>query len=304
MLRTVTLAVLACSCSAAAQGLLGLPLGIGELLSSLGPAAANDPRFKNWQPAGAGDVRSPCPGLNSLANHNFIHHDGRNMTIPHLIQGLAAGLNMGADFTTVIGGAGLLASSNPLGGSFDLSDLSKHNFPIEHDASLSRVDAALGNHIPFDSATWQQTLSFFDGKATTDIPTASRAKYARFQDSLARNPQFVYGPREAVLSYGENALYLSTLADPVSGMAKIEYVRSMFEKERLPVDLGWTPSRTPITLVSLGAMVVQLNLNSPDASAETMKITADSYKDVLIAAAGGTKILSDLTQGISSALGL
>lgn len=37
-------------------------------------------------------VRSPCPGLNTLANHGFIHHDGRNMTIPHLLTGLAQGM--------------------------------------------------------------------------------------------------------------------------------------------------------------------------------------------------------------------
>lgn len=53
------------------------------------------------------------------------------MTIPHLLQGLSAGLNMGPDFTVAVGGAGLLASPDPLAGSFDLNQLDKHNFPIE-----------------------------------------------------------------------------------------------------------------------------------------------------------------------------
>ena len=35
---------------------------------------------------------------------------------------------MGADFTIAVGGAGLLSSPNPLGGSFDLNDLDMHNF--------------------------------------------------------------------------------------------------------------------------------------------------------------------------------
>jgi hypothetical protein len=196
------------------------------------------------------------------------------MTIPHLIKGLAEGLNMGADFTVAIGGAGLLASPNPLGGSFDLDDLSMHNFPIEHDASMSRQDAALGNPQPFYDPNWQQYISYFAGKETTDIPTASKAKFARYQDSLKRDPQFTYGLREAVFSYGENAIYLSTMGDPVSGVAKVEYVKSLFEQEKLPFELGWRPSAAPVTLVSLGLMVAELFGESPEPVPEGLKIVA------------------------------
>lgn len=55
------------------------------------------------------------------------------MTLDVLIPGLLAGMNVGADFTTAIGAAGILSSPNPLGGSFDLNNLDEHNFPIEHD---------------------------------------------------------------------------------------------------------------------------------------------------------------------------
>jgi hypothetical protein len=196
------------------------------------------------------------------------------MTIPHLIKGLAEGLNMGPDFTVAIGGAGLLSSPNPLAGSFDLDDLNQHNFPIEHDASMSRQDAALGNNQPFYAPNWNQYISFFDGKSTTDIPTASKAKFARYQDSLARNPDFTYGLREAVLSYGENALYLQAMADPVSGQAPISYVRILFEQEKLPYELGWRPSTVPVTLASLGAMVVRLYGESPEPLGEGVRIVA------------------------------
>jgi hypothetical protein len=209
------------------------------------------------------------------------------MTIPHLISGLAAGLNIGADFTTAISGAGLLSS------------------PIEHDASMSRQDAALGNPQPFYNPNWQQYISFFAGKDQTDLPTAAKAKYTRTQDSQKRNPEFVYGLREAVFSYGENALYLQTMgSDPLSGKAKVEYVRSLFEKEKLPFELGWRPSVLPITLPSLGAMIVELQASSPEPLPEGVKIVADSYKDVFIAVAGGSNILGNLTAGISEALGL
>lgn len=52
------------------------------------------------------------------------------MTIPMLIQGLKKGLNVGADFSTVIGSAGILSvPGNLLATSFTLEDLRKHNFP-------------------------------------------------------------------------------------------------------------------------------------------------------------------------------
>jgi hypothetical protein len=194
------------------------------------------------------------------------------MTIPHLIKGLAEGLNMGADFTAAIGGAGLLSSPNPLGGSFDLDDLNQHNFPIEHDASISRQDAALGNDQVFYNPNWQQYIGFFKGKTMTDTPTASKAKFARYNDSLTKNPDFTYGPREAVLSYGENALYLQTMSDPISGKAKISYVRSLFEQEKLPYSLGWRPSQAPITLVSLGVMITELIAASPEPIPEGLRI--------------------------------
>jgi hypothetical protein len=77
-----------------------------------------------------------------------------------------------------------------------------------------------------------------------------------------------------VLSYGENALYLSTLSDPVSGKAKIEYVKSMFEEEKLPYDLGWRPSTAPTTLTSLGLMIVELQGSSPEPVPEGLRIVA------------------------------
>lgn len=104
-------------------------------------AVTSAQNFSTWSPPGPGDVRSPCPGLNSFANHGFLPHDGKGLTIPLLISALQDGMNVGADFATVIGGAGLLSVSNDLlATSFDLNDLDELNFPIEHDASLSRAD--------------------------------------------------------------------------------------------------------------------------------------------------------------------
>lgn len=225
-------------------------------------------------------VRSPCPGLNSAANHGFINHNGKNLTIPALITGLKAALGIGADFTTAIGAAGLLSSPNPLLGSFNLDDLDKHNFPIEHDASLSRADAFFGNDHSFNSTYFDMFLSNFGNAATTNITSASKAKYSRVLNSRAVDPTFTYGPREYLLSYGESALYLQTMASsPTSANAPLAYVEDFFENERLPYALGWRPSTTPITLLSLANMISQLiEANGADALPEGLSVAANTYK--------------------------
>lgn len=88
------------------------------------------------------------------------------------------------------------------------------------------------------------------------------------------NPDFTYSLREFVLSYGETALYLQSMSDPTSGVANVDYVRSLFEQEKLPYELGWRPSTEPITLVSLGQMIVELYTDNPEAVPEGATVTA------------------------------
>lgn len=190
--------------------------------------------FTNWFPPGPHDVRSPCPGLNSLANHGILPHSGRGLTIPILIQGLKAGLNVGIDFSTAIGSAGLLSVPNsPLAISFDLNNLDEHNFPIEHDASLSRSDYYLdnGNNYSFNDTIFNEVLAFYNGMSKTSIPVAAKAKYARVKEEAGRDPKFTYTAQQFVLSYGETALYLSTMGDPITGVAPLEYVKIFFGKQ-------------------------------------------------------------------------
>lgn len=147
-----------------------------SLLLSLS-AAQN---FTTWSLPGPGDVRSPCPGLNSLANHGFLPHNGRGITIPMLITALNDGMNVGADFATVIGGAGLLSvPGNLLATSFGLDNLDEHNFPIEHDASLSRADyyEDNGDNYSFNQSIFDTVLVYYEGMNDTSIPIAAKAKW-------------------------------------------------------------------------------------------------------------------------------
>ncbi|KAA8626385.1 Peroxidase-2 domain containing protein [Pyrenophora tritici-repentis] len=301
---TVTVSIV----SFAAVQALSLPLlealDVTDILASLSPINENDPRFRNHVPPGYGDVRSPCPGLNTLANHNFIHHSGKGMTIPHLIKGLAQGMNMGADFATLIGATGLLASADPLSLSFNLDDLNQHNFPTEHDVSISRPDAYFGDATAFNASVWNDYISFFSGKMSTDLDTTAIARFSRFENSKRYNPELVFGLKEEILSLAENSLLLQTMGGAGSDKADLRFVRTFIQEQKLPFELGWRPSKAPITLLTLGAMSVEILKKSPDTGNELGTVTKDSYKDILILGAGGLEILGNLTQGISETLGL
>ncbi|TVY75661.1 putative sterigmatocystin biosynthesis peroxidase [Lachnellula suecica] len=247
---------------------------------------------------GADDVRCPCPALNTLANHGFIPHDGKNMTLPILIAGLKNGMNVGADFATVIGSLGLMSvPDNLLATSFDLNQLDEHNFPIEHDASLSRADYYLnnGDNYSFNQTNFDQVLAFYEGMNETSIPVAAKAKYARVQTELARDPKITYGALQFVLSYGETALYLSVFGNPTTGVGPVEYVKTFFEEERLPYDevsaimiygmvqylrllQGWTPPTEETNLTTLLLMILQLVPDSGEPIPEGLTITEQTLK--------------------------
>lgn len=229
-------------------------------------------------------VRSPCPGLNTLANHDICPRSGKGYTIPILIDCLKRGLNVGADFSLLIGTAGIGSNPDPLtsGLYFDLDMLDRHDFFIEHDASLSRADASTGNNYSFNQTIWDTVLAYYNGMANATIPVASKARYNRVTTEASRDPDFSYSPVQFILSYGETALYLSTMGDPITGVAPLEYVRSLFEEERLPYELGWQPPKTTTTLASLGAMGLELNAASGEQVPEGIILGENSLRAVLI----------------------
>jgi hypothetical protein len=135
--------------------------------------------YSQWAPPGPNDVRSPCPALNALANHGILPHSGKGLTIPILIKALKESINVGADFAVAIGAAGIFSvSSSPLAKSFSLEDIRRHNFPIEHDASLSRADFGLngGDNWRFNQSVWDTVLAYYDVMESTSIDVAAKAK--------------------------------------------------------------------------------------------------------------------------------
>lgn len=203
-----------------------------------------------------------------------------------------------------------MSAPDPEATSFDLNNLDEHNFPIEHDGSLSREDYYFGNDHSFNQTIWNQVLYYYENMTTATIPVASLARINRINNARAVNPTFIYGPRQLVLSYGETALYLSTMGNPITGDAPLAYVQSLFgtsipnsrylrsqadvltprkEKEQLPYALGWKKPAVTTTLATLGAMAAQLQLANPDAVPEGTELSLQTilchWSNLLTAAA-------------------
>lgn len=87
---------------------------------------------------GPKDSRAPCPGLNAMANHGILPHDGKNITMAELEKALQTTFNFSPSLTKAT--AGSIAKTFGRN-AIDLGDLSYHNI-IEHDASFLRWDAA------------------------------------------------------------------------------------------------------------------------------------------------------------------
>ncbi|KAJ6620976.1 Chloroperoxidase [Mycena sp. CBHHK59/15] len=170
---------------------------------------------------GPGDERGPCPGLNSLANHNFIPHNGivsflgaidASVTVYGLaVEGstFAAALALfGADLISPdlqfsIGGPSpsFLGFGGILGSPTGLSYT--HN-QFESDSSATR-----GDFYQFNNNGHDLQVNYF--QELYDLQPASPAanynksvifkhRVRRFNQSIFENPYFFYGPVEMLVS--------------------------------------------------------------------------------------------------------
>ncbi|EED13090.1 conserved hypothetical protein [Talaromyces stipitatus ATCC 10500] len=220
-----------------------------------------------WHPPVPGDSRSPCPGLNVMANHGFLPRSGKNIDLAAVRSGVSQAYNYApTSFDTAFEQAvafNLTTTGNI--STFNLEDLKKHD-DVEFDGSLSRNDAFFGDDNTFNHAIWWTTahrLGLYDyGISEKDkyvtVETAARARAARVRDAMRINPVFNASANEMTGSPGTTALYLTTLWDDEAGGAPKEWVRAFFENERIPYLEGYQPPIVPKTSDDINAMFARV----------------------------------------------
>ncbi|KAJ7620482.1 Cloroperoxidase [Mycena polygramma] len=231
-------------------------LVVASILCVATAAAWSDPHAHAFLPAKATDARSPCPGLNTLANHGYLPRNGRNFTIATLMDGALAGFNLNWEPILVAAKFGLLSRDD--GNSFDtmsLDALSLHNL-IEHDASISRNDFGdgTGDNVHFNETTFSTLANSNPGKDYYDPTAAGVVQRARLAHSVATNPNVTNTRKEFLLRSRESALYLSIFGNPLTGVAPKKFVNIFFREERLPIAEGWKKTATLITVDTLNPL--------------------------------------------------
>ncbi|KAI9722652.1 MAG: hypothetical protein M1812_001583 [Candelaria pacifica] len=226
---------------------IGLPF---LLLATL---AICDPEGHRWRHPLSTDRRSPCPGINALANHGYLPRNGLNVSLEQFITGIAEGLNFDTEFTIAAVDVYKNFTTTGYKNTLNLDDLDHHGIPGEHDGSLSRNDAYFGDNHSFNKTIFNTVAAHFHGK-TISIPDAARARKDRFAAAKAVNPQFM--PSD-LSSMGETALYLRSMRGQ-DKETKTRYVHILFREERIPFDEGYKISNVPISNEELGGIIKEM----------------------------------------------
>lgn len=155
-------------------------------------------KWPEYVPPKEGDSRSACPMLNAMANHGILPHDGKNISFKELNVKVRETFNFAPSFCFFVPhfSAGFLKKSY-WHDKFDLSELDLHtSYAIEHDASLTRQDAAL---VPDQGKPDQQLVADLlkqasgkaeDGGAQMTTADMSRALSKRRADARKTNKAY------------------------------------------------------------------------------------------------------------------
>ncbi|KAF2108424.1 Chloroperoxidase [Lophiotrema nucula] len=198
-----------------------------------------------WHPPVAGDVRSPCPGLNVLANHGILPRDGKNYDHDMILEALPSTYNIDEKLATGLFQQGLRTTVRSGATTFSLDDLIRHDI-VEADASLSRADAWIGDDFTFNLTIWDQTRSFWKNPIIT-VEDLAHSVEARWRTSKATNPWFsLLGERIPMVSGGA-ALFTSVLGNSTAGTLRKDFINEWIVEERLPIRLGWKKNKTPVS---------------------------------------------------------
>lgn len=150
--------------------------------------------------------------MNTLANHGFLPHDGKNLTQEVVTKGLEDGLNFDAALTRVMFNQALPANPEPNATFFDLDMLNRHNV-LEHDASLSRLDAYFGNNHIFNQGVFDRTKEYWRDSIIT-AEDIGNSKLARMLESKATNPEYRFTNTTEAFSIGEMLAPFVAFGDP------------------------------------------------------------------------------------------
>ncbi|CAG8822533.1 32533_t:CDS:2, partial [Gigaspora margarita] len=206
-----------------------------------------------------GDVRSPCPALNAMANHGYLPRDGKNITPRQLFESLQEVFNETTFLATFqVVNCFTMYGKWFAGKMYDMrvcnlllytgdEDLQTHG-KLEHDASLCHVDTALGeNWVVKKDLVDQLIANAIDGKIQPE--SLKNTFRARYSDSKEKNPGFTFGSFQVQLASGEYSLFLNIIGANTNKEVDAKVAEIFFHEERLADE--WTRPNSPVSFPTI-----------------------------------------------------
>tara|TARA_R110002003_G_scaffold125_11_gene11459 strand:- start:3271 stop:3750 length:480 start_codon:yes stop_codon:yes gene_type:complete len=104
--------------------------------------------------------------MNTLANHGFLPRDGRNITRENAVSALKGGLNFNGTLGSIMWDQAIIANPEPNATFSTLDQLNVHGV-LEHDASMTRTDAFLGNNHIFNETVYNASKQWWTDETVT-----------------------------------------------------------------------------------------------------------------------------------------
>lgn len=186
------------------------------------------------------DARSPCPFLNILANHGYISRDGRAITLDQVLIACKKTINLSPIFNAIAYKSPLYPlifnGYNTASGDrcFDLDALAKHNFVMEHDASLTRSDYYERDPLLLDQHLYDNLINCSSDGKTLSTEDLIKARIIRENHNITHSKHFSFGLFQKFIAW----LSITSLIVFFSQQDKIPLpiIRSLFFEEKFPDD--------------------------------------------------------------------
>ncbi|CAF1084881.1 unnamed protein product [Adineta steineri] len=257
-----------------------------HLASKLG-LKCNQPSDHPFIPPGPNDIRGPCPGLNTAANHGYINRTGIT-NFDELVTMQQDLYNFASDTAIVLTTLGVALDGDPITGKLSIgrqsSDVSSNSTTppglnghnrFEGDASLTRNDFYLanGNNFLFNGTLFK--MMYDRARENNDLfdwEAMAQFRYDRYQQSKAEDGQFVFAP-PALLLYGAASFVYEVFPNGTDMVPRLNVISPFFGAqktdcgewrgvpERIPCN--WVKRKTPYSLVNVSEQMLKLFLANP-----------------------------------------
>ncbi|KAF5327639.1 hypothetical protein D9619_004137 [Psilocybe cf. subviscida] len=225
---------------------------------------------------GKNDIRGPCPGLNTLANHGYLPRNG--IARPsQIIDAAQEVFNMGNDLAIFLTYAAHLVDGNlitdllSIGGKAEatgpnppapaiVGGLNTHAV-FEGDASITRGDAFFGDNHSFNETLFQELVIFSNkfGNGFYNLASARELTFQRIQDSIATNPQFSFISPRYYTAYAKSVFPIVFFIDGRNDTGlnlNLDVARGFFQDGKMPNDFFRANFSTTLNKVGGGIQAV------------------------------------------------